>query len=41
MKQYHTKIIIDKPIQEVWRELTNFESYPNWNPLVGKLSGEM
>ncbi|MCG2462728.1 SRPBCC domain-containing protein [Flavobacteriaceae bacterium F89] len=41
MKAYHTNIKIRKPIDEVWRVLTDFKSYPNWNPLVGKLTGEV
>ena len=41
MKQYHTSINIDGTLNEVWRELTNFKSYPDWNPIVGKLEGEM
>lgn len=40
MKEYHTKIEIDRPIQEVWNFLINFDKYPDWNPLVGRLSGD-
>lgn len=39
MKEYHTTIKISKPIEEVWRVLTDFETYPDWNPLVGTLTG--
>lgn len=41
MKQYHTSVTINGTLNEVWRELTNFKSYPDWNPIVGKLEGEM
>ncbi|MFN8356663.1 MAG: SRPBCC domain-containing protein [Spirosomataceae bacterium] len=41
MKQYHTQIVINAPVEKVWQALTDFDSYPTWNPLVGSLSGEM
>ncbi len=41
MKQYHTSIIINGSLEEVWHELTNFKDYPEWNPIVGKLEGKM
>lgn len=41
MKQYHTSVIINASVKEVWEQLTDFSSYPEWNPLVGKLEGEM
>lgn len=41
MKQYHTSVIINAPIKKVWQELTNFKDYPSWNPIVGRLEGNM
>lgn len=41
MKQYHTSIVINAPVKQVWNELTNFREYPDWNPIVGKLEGEL
>lgn len=41
MKQYHTSIKINGTLSEVWHELTNFKVYPDWNPIVGRLEGEM
>ena len=41
MKEYHTTIIINSSISKVWNELTNFDDYPKWNPLVGKLEGDI
>jgi hypothetical protein len=41
MKEYHTRIKINKPVKEVWNVLIDFEAYPEWNPLVGKLTGDI
>jgi len=41
MKEYHTSILINAHLEVVWKELTNFKNYPDWNPIVGKLEGEM
>jgi hypothetical protein len=41
MKAYHTSIKIAKPINLVWNVLTDFEAYPDWNPLVGELTGDI
>jgi len=41
MKSYHTSLVIDKPIGRVWHHLTDVERYPDWNPLVGRLVGEL
>lgn len=41
MKQYHTTIDIDASAEAVWNELTNFKAYPQWNPIVGSLKGDM
>jgi hypothetical protein len=41
MKAYHTSIKIAKPLNLVWNVLTDFEAYPDWNPLVGELTGDI
>jgi hypothetical protein len=41
MKEYHTSVIINTSSIQVWKELTNFIDYPQWNPIVGKLEGEI
>jgi hypothetical protein len=41
MKQYHTSITINGTLNNVWAALTRFKDYPDWNPIVGKLEGEM
>lgn len=37
MKGYHTIIEISAPPDMVWEVLLDTESYPDWNPLVGKV----
>lgn len=39
MKSLKTEILINAPIQEVWKTLMDFESYPNWNPFIQKIQG--
>jgi hypothetical protein len=41
MKEYHTSVEINCTPEELWKELTNFSEYENWNPIVGKLEGKM
>jgi hypothetical protein len=41
MKEYHTSIVINCSSQKLWTELTNFNDYPQWNPIVGELEGKM
>ncbi|NET51393.1 MAG: SRPBCC domain-containing protein, partial [Merismopedia sp. SIO2A8] len=31
VRDYHTDIVINAPIQEVWAHLTDFSTYPEWN----------
>jgi hypothetical protein len=40
MKELETKIEINAPAQLVWQILTDFKSYPEWNPFIRKISGE-
>jgi len=39
MKKIKTEIIIDKDVSTVWKVLTDFENYPNWNPFVRSVQG--
>lgn len=41
MKHYHTKITINSPLETVWETLLDTKNYPNWNPLVGKVKGNL
>ena len=39
MKQLHTEIEIDASAKRVWEVLTDFASYPQWNPFIRHISG--
>ncbi len=39
MKQIETEITIEATAEKVWQVLTDFESYPKWNPFVRSISG--
>jgi hypothetical protein len=36
-----TECLINAPIDIVWKILTNFEDYKNWNPFIVDISGEL
>jgi hypothetical protein len=36
-----TDIEIDAPPERVWRVLTDFASYPDWNPFVTRIAGDL
>jgi hypothetical protein len=40
MKVLHSEIEIDAPAKRVWRMLTDFASYPQWNPFIRTISGQ-
>lgn len=35
-----TQIMINATPEKVWRVLTDFKNYPNWNPFIKSISGE-
>lgn len=39
--QIRTEILINATPEKVWNVLTDFSSYPKWNPFVKKLEGEV
>ena len=41
MKELHSEIEIDASAASVWRILTDFSSYPQWNPFIRRISGEL
>jgi hypothetical protein len=40
VKELHSEIQIDAPAERVWELLTDFDSYPHWNPFIRKISGQ-
>lgn len=40
-KSISTEIIINVPAHLVWSEFTDFKSYPQWNPFLRKLTGNV
>lgn len=36
-----TEIQIDAPVEKVWEMLMDFETYPQWNPFVKSLEGDI
>jgi carbon monoxide dehydrogenase subunit G len=41
MKELHTEIDISTPAEHVWHLLTDFASYPQCNPFIRQISGEL
>jgi hypothetical protein len=41
MKEIQTQIEIAAPAETVWRVLTDFAAYPEWNPFVRRAAGEV
>lgn len=40
-KEIKTEILINATPQKVWAILTNFEKYPDWNPFIKSIKGEV
>ncbi len=40
MREIKTEITIESSANTVWRILTDFECYPEWNPFIKSISGE-
>lgn len=41
MNHLHTEISITAPPDHIWHLLTDFASYPHWNPFIRRASGEL
>lgn len=41
MKKIETVIHIHTPLQNVWNVLMDFQSYPEWNPFVKSIEGDV
>ena len=40
-KEIKTEILINATPEKVWTILTNFDNYPNWNPFIKSIKGEV
>ncbi|MBV7440024.1 SRPBCC domain-containing protein [Weeksellaceae bacterium TAE3-ERU29] len=40
-KEIKTEVTIDTNPEKVWKILTNLSEYPNWNPFIKKLEGNL
>jgi hypothetical protein len=40
-KEIKTEILINASPEKVWAILTNFGNYPNWNPFIKSIKGEV
>jgi hypothetical protein len=40
-RNLHTEINIDAPASAVWETLTDFDSYPDWNPFIRRIRGDL
>lgn len=41
MHEIITEIEIGAPAEHVWKTLTDFERYPEWNPFITRVAGEV
>jgi hypothetical protein len=41
MKSISTEILIDSSREKVWNILSDFPSYPDWNPFITEISGNL
>lgn len=41
MKAFEATAVINAPIEKVWQVLTNVQDYPNWEPNVTKVEGDV
>ena len=41
MKKLHTEITIHAPASSVWKLLTDFEHYAQWNPFIRSIQGKV
>jgi len=40
VREVRTETVIDAPPEVVWRVLTDFASYPDWNPFIRSIEGK-
>jgi uncharacterized protein YndB with AHSA1/START domain len=41
MKQIRAEIEINAPPERVWHILTDFAAFPQWNPFIRQISGDL
>jgi hypothetical protein len=41
MKELRTEIVIRAPAERVWQHLTDFAAFPEWNPFLPRIQGEL
>jgi hypothetical protein len=41
MRTLSTEISINAPAEKVWRILSDFSAYPNWNPFITQVKGNL
>lgn len=40
-KEIRTEVVINAAPEKIWTILSDFESYPNWNPFIKSIKGEV
>jgi hypothetical protein len=40
MKEIRADVEIEAPVERVWKVLTDFNSYPEWNPFITAIQGK-
>jgi uncharacterized membrane protein len=40
VKEVFSEVKIQAPAERIWQVLTDFASYPEWNPFIRRISGQ-
>lgn len=40
-KNLHTEIVINAPLNIIWKHLTDFDKHSEWNPFIKSISGSI
>jgi uncharacterized protein YndB with AHSA1/START domain len=41
MRELRREVEIEAPPERVWAVVTDFAAYPEWNPFIGRISGDL